>query len=499
MRVGVGRRGPPLATLDPIGRLRAAGEVLAFGVAGAFVGLRFPVLLREMKHVQWLPQVDLEARAAPRLARLLEHAAENVPFYRETYRRLDLAPDALRTAADLKALPIVRKATFLERRPEHFLASNIPPYARVRLVTSGSTGEPFAFFIDRNKLPLIFASHLFYDSWYGLRAFDPGVRIGSPGSHAADLPSDMPVGFRLRQAVSQRLQRLYERLTQTKIPVWSFNDGQAEGIHRRLEALHPVYIYSGASTLASLADILLRLDLPLTRPPRGVIAIAETLTPHRRRLIEAYFKAPIINRYGLREQGYWCAQSCPESPEQFHVNTELVVMEVVRQDGSPAPPGETGRLVVTDLFNYTMPFIRYDTGDLGVAVSGPCACGRGFPRIGPIDGRSHECIHTPSGKIVTPSRWSHFLFVHKTEYVEAVRQYQLLWYPPDRARLLIVPSERFDDDTRTRLRNDAAWLLGADVAVSVETVAEIPPERSGKRPIIKVIRPREEVRPATLS
>jgi phenylacetate-CoA ligase len=479
-------------------RLRVTGEALAFRVAGALVGLRFPALLREMTRAQWLSQADLQTRAEPHLARVLQHAAENVPFYQETYRRLGLPPDGLRTAADLCALPVVRKATFLEGPPERFLAANIPSHARVPLVTSGSTGEPFAFVVDRNKLPRIFASHLFYDSWYGLRPFSRGVRVGSPGSHASSPPVDMPIGSRLRQAVSERLQHLYERLTLTKIPVWSFDDTQAAEIHRRLQAIRPAYVYSGASTLAALADILLRRDLRLSRPPRGVIAIAETLTPHRRQLIDAYFRAPIINRYGLREQGYWCAQSCPASPEQFHVNTELVVMEVVRQDDTPAAPGETGRLVVTDLFNYSMPFIRYDTGDLGVAVSGPCPCGRGFPRLGPIDGRSHECIQTPSGKIVTPSRWSHFLFVHKTEYAETVRQYQLIWHPPARARLLIVPSENFDDETRRHLRDDVAWLLGDDVAVTVETVTAIAPEKSGKRPIIKVVRPEPKAEAAAV-
>ena len=95
-----------------------------------------------------------------------------------------------------------------------------------------------------------------------------------------------------------------------------------------------------------------------------------------------------------------------------------------------------------------------------------------IPRIGPIDGRAHECIRTPSGKIVTPARWSHFLFVHKTEYVEAVRQYQLLWQPPDRAHLLIVPSESFHNETQKRLKDDVTWLLGNDVSVSVETVRD---------------------------
>jgi phenylacetate-CoA ligase len=470
---------------DSVRWLRAAGESLALGAAGALLGGRFPALLREMKYAQWLPQAELEARAESRLARLLKHAAENVPFYREAYQGLGLTPDALRTLKDLQRLPVVGKSTFLKGPPERFFAAGVPPYARVTKLTSGSTGEPFAFAMDRAKLPLIFASHLFYDSWYGVRPFDRGIRIVSPSS--PDLPSDMPVGVRLHQEVSRRLQLLYEALTLKKIRLWSFDEQQAEDIYERIEAVRPAYIYSGASTLAALADILLRQDRLLHRPPRCVISIAETITPHRRHLIETYFRAPIINRYGLNEQGYWCAQSCPESPERFHLNTELEVLEVVRQDGSPADVGEIGRLVMTDLHNYTMPFIRYDTGDMGVALPGPCACGRGFPQIGPIDGRTHECIQTPSGKIVTPSRWSHFLFIHKTEYFDSVRQYQLEWSPPGRARLLIVPAETFNDDKRKRLRDDAAWILGDDVTVSVETVTNIPPEKSGKRPIIKVI------------
>jgi len=463
----------------------AAAESLAFGLAGTFVGGRFPALLREMKYAQWLSQAELEFRTESRLSRLLKHAAENVPFYREIYQGLGLNPDALRTLKDLQRLPVIGKSTILEGPPDRFLASGVAPYARVTKLTSGSTGEPFAFVLDRAKLPLIFASHLFYDSWYGVGPFDRGIRIVSPGS--PDFPSDMPFGVRFRQEASRRLQLLYQALTLKKIALWSFDEQQAVDIYHRIEAVRPAYIYAGASTLAALADILLRRDRLLQQPPRCVISIAETMTPHRRQLIETYFRAPINNRYGLREQGYWCAQSCPESPEQFHVNTELGVLEVVRQDGSPADVGEIGRLVVTDLHNYTMPFIRYDTGDRGVAVPGPCSCGRGFSRIGPIEGRSHECIQTPSGKIVTPSRFTHFLFVYKTEYVDCVRQYQLEWSPPDRARLLIVPAETFDDDTRKRLRDDAAWILGDDVTVSLETVTEILPEKSGKRPTIKVV------------
>jgi phenylacetate-CoA ligase len=467
--------------------LEAAGEALGFGIGGLLLGRRFTEALRDMRRAQWLTPAELQARAGARLAGLLRHAAEQVPFYRDTYRRLGLAPDALRLPGDLATLPVVSKTLFREQPAERFLAADLPPFARFESWTSGSVGEPLAFYLDRAKMPVIFACHLFYDSWYGLRPFDRGVRITTPGPPAPALPADMPLALRVRQLVSRRLQGLYERLTLRKILVWGFDDRQAEEIHRRLEAFRPAHVYGYASNLATVAEILLRLGRPLSRPPRAVVAIGDTLSPLRRHLIESYFRAPVNNRYGLREQGYWCAQSCPEAPEHFHVNTEMALVELVGEDGTPAAPGEIGRLLVTDLWNHTMPFIRYDTGDLGVAVPGPCPCGRGFPRLGPIEGRSSECLRTPSGKVVSPLQVSQRLFKFRPADVAAVRHYQLVWEPPDRARLLIVPTERLDEAIRTRLRDDLAWLLGGEVAVAVETVPAIPMEPSGKRPVIKVM------------
>ena len=126
--------------------------------------------------------------------------------------------------------------------------------------------------------------------------------------------------------------------------------------------------------------------------------MAESLTPDRRRLISEYFEAPIINRYGLREFGFWSLQNCEASPDGFHINTELVTPEVLRDDGSLAAPGESGQLVLTNLSNYAMPFIRYATGDRAALAADPCACGRGFPLIERLDGRSGKSFEHPLAK-----------------------------------------------------------------------------------------------------
>jgi phenylacetate-CoA ligase len=455
-------------------------------LASIALGPRFSETLAEMDRVQWFPTDDLIARSEVKLKTLLKHAAENVPYYRDVYKQHGLKPDQLLTIADLKLLPIFTKSDYRACDPETLYATNIPASLRVDRKTSGSTGEPFQFSLDRRALPTIFASHLFYDSWHGLKPFDRYLRIIAPPAAAAPLPSEASTAVRLQRAVTTRLQNLYESWTQEKISLWEVNSEGAENIWRRMEAFRPKFVMGYTSTLAAIADELTQRKLKLSHTVHGVITIAETLTPNRKRLIENYFDAPIINRYGLREFGSWSAQSCREAPDRFHINTELVVCEVLRPDGSLCAHGETGRVVLTDLHNFARPFIRYDTGDLAVAVTESCTCGRGFPLLGPIEGRSLDCLRTPSGNEISPAILGHFLFVYN-DHLEAVRHYQLVQESATRVNLLVVPGEGWDEERRTRLRSDLKQLLSGEMEVEVQTVSEIHPEKSGKRPIIKKV------------
>ena len=448
------------------------------------LGTRFTKFLKTMQKVQWCTKEELQARSEQRLALLLKHAAINVPFYQNVFRELGFKPDEVHTVDDLRVLPILSKYDYWQGGPETFRATNVKPGLHIERKTSGSTGEPFQFSIDRRALPVIFASHLFYDSWHGLQPFDRYIRIVGPLAAQPSLASGTPAAIRLQRAVTNRLQKLYEGLTQEKLWLSEVDAELAEKVWRRMEAFRPKFVMGYTSTLAAIADELLRRDLRLSRHVRGVIVIAETLTPSRRKLIEDYFAAPIINRYGLREFGSWSAQSCRESPIQFHINTELVVCEILRQDGSPCAPGETGRVVLTDLHNFARPFIRYDTGDRAVALSESCACGRGFPLLGPIEGRSLESVITPSGGELGPTVLGHYLFVYR-DHLEAVRQYQLVQEARDRVSLLIVPGEQWNEHRQTQIRADLMQLIGEGMDVTVKTVSEIPPEKSGKRPIIK--------------
>ncbi|MBK8977038.1 MAG: phenylacetate--CoA ligase family protein [Planctomycetes bacterium] len=459
---------------------------VALGAGRALLGRRFSARLAELRNVEMLAPAELVRRQQQRLAEITRHAAETVPFWREAYRERGLRPDHVRTLTDLRDLPVVDKDVFRSRPLEDFLSEALPAHRRLPYTTSGSTGDPFRFVLDRAALPLVAASHLYFDSWFGIDPFDRHVRVMGPPAADAPPGADTPFGARLRYRLNAALQRRYERLTQRRFTTFRVT---ADELRHAIEHFRARYVMGYTSTLAALADELLRAGWSSSWPMKAIVTIAEPLTPERRRALEECFRGPVANRYGQREFKFWCAQCVPGDPTRFQVVTELVAAETVHADGSPCEPGELGRLVLTNLHNRVMPFLRYDTRD--VAALGPPdparAGGRGFPFVERLDGRSQEVLVTAAGRRIDPTTVGHFLFVVKG-HVDAVRHYQLRCHGDARATLRVVPGPGFrDPETTARLRRDLAELLGAGVDVDVETVAEIPLERSGKRPIIKLL------------
>jgi len=445
-----------------------------------------------MRRAQWLPASELRTRADAHLQRLLGRAIRHVPFYREWAAENGVGPDELRSTEDLVRLPVVDKSIYRSRAREAFLAEDIGAHRRLAYTTSGSTGEPFPFFLDRQAMPLVFASHLYYDDCFGIGPFDRCVRIMAPPAAEPPFPDGTPWSFRLKQRVSSRLQAIHERLTLRRFSMFDVTLESLERIYDEIVRFDADYVMGYTSTLALMGDELARRGKKLRRPLKGVITIAENLTEDRKRAIRGFFDGPIINRYGQREFKYWCAQSCEESSDRFHVNSELVIWECVREDGTPCAPGEVGRVVLTNLHNHVMPFIRYDTKDLAALSDEPCGCGRGFPVVEKLEGRSQEVFTSPSGRMVSPVALGQYLFV-TLDWVDVVRNYQLIQEGVGEARLKVVPVNGMPEEARTRLATDMGELLGDDVRVEVELVEEIPLERSGKRPVIKVVR----VEPAT--
>jgi phenylacetate-CoA ligase len=134
----------------------------------------------------------------------------------------------------------------------------------------------------------------------------------------------------------------------------------------------------------------------------GEVALSHVLVtsePAREELAEAVaetFAAKLVDSYGTREVGA-IATTCPDAGPAKHVEAATILIEILRPDGMPAEPGESGRVVATPLYAYATPFIRYDLGDTAVQGAQVCACGRGLPLIEHVLGRSHALFRFADG------------------------------------------------------------------------------------------------------
>ncbi|MGZ8463397.1 MAG: phenylacetate--CoA ligase family protein [Candidatus Deferrimicrobiaceae bacterium] len=411
--------------------------------------LRRSAILAQMMRNEFLPSGTLAARQDSGLRDLVRHAGSRVPFYRDLYAAHGMEAAAFGGLADLSALPIVDKAMLREAGAA--AVSIDAPADRVAVSTSGSSGEPFEFPIDRPCDQRRKAQYL--------RPYlSNGRRLGDSVLRLTAFPKARFPWF-------SRLGLLRERQYDC-----GMDPARVAAAWRELE---PQVLQGYPSSLRSLAHHCLERDRPLEPAPRRVFTDSELLTRGTRALLEQAFRAPVIDVFGTFETDN-IAYQCPAGGG-YHVATDCVVLEIVR-DGKPAPPGAEGEIVVTVLANRTHPFIRYNLRDVGRLSPEPCSCGRSFPLLSSIEGRTDDMIVLADGSRRTAMN----VLGRIDRFIGEIRHYQLRQVEVGRFELLIVPSSRFSDVGKEGIRRAAeAGLEGA--GIEMRLLEAMPLDRSGKR------------------
>jgi len=428
----------------------------------------------ELKALQWSKPEKLQARSLARLQGLLGHAYDKVPYYRDLFTKAGLVPTDIRDLEDLALVPMTTKADMRKNYPARVTVQDLKRGRAQKKITSGSTGMPLEFYADRGHMDIVRSSYLFFWDWAGLHPWTPGVRIAMPPHFYSQR------GVRASARESLRRMILGERVA--LLAGESLDVEELEKEIRRVAGHGRYYIWAFPSYAARLAAQILERGIPFQQPPCVVISYAESLSPADERLIREAFGCTIANHYGSLEIPF-VAQTCPENQGMLHINSERAVVRVVAEDGIPVKPGEKGRVIITDLSNYIMPFINYDTGDMAVAGE-TCSCGRGLPTIERLEGRMVEVLRVPGGRTVSSGTLGHFLCV-VCKAAPYLSEYQFVQTCPNEVTLKLVPTSLIPATTCEFLRVQLEGFLDGRMAVSIETVDAIEREVSGKRFIIK--------------
>ena len=410
-----------------------------------------------LKQSQWWSRERVDEKSVAELRKIVDVAAA-VPHYRDRFAAAGVSSRDLRTLGDIRRLPIFERKDF-ERLGIPGL--RVPGSRGVKAATSGSLGKRAEFQWSLSQMRWLDAGEARARGWLGSDVGDRSLEVRC-----------RPVGFPQKVAAALLNAEALHAPTVADVAA-------VQNLVRTLEGEPPPTLVWGVSNaLYVVALALLENGTPLKA--RACWSGGNHLHPHYRAALEKAFECTVYERYATMETGL-VAHECVEG-RMLHVPSEGVLAEIVRPDGSPVGPGETGEVLLTSLRNEATPFIRYRVGDTAVApMSLHCSCGRGLPLFGRVAGRTPDFLQRASGSLMSPA-----------EAVDVVRpghgsivDFQIR-QAVDRSVVVSVVQKDDNDAEADRARIASALTDVVEASATVERVDRIQLTPGGKlRTIIR--------------
>ena len=381
----------------------------------------------------------------------------HIPWYRDAHRAGRFPADQVRSLADLPRLPVLDKE-IVRSRPRSLLADDCDPGGMYRESTSGTTGKPLTLWWSHSTHQAwfaVFEQRLRH--WNGVSRHDRWATLG--GQLVVPQGREKPP-FWVWNAPGKQLYMSSYHLAPRFLSSY-LDEIERRGIR---------YLFGYASSLDALATHALatrRTDVKLD----VVFSNAEPFFAHQRRRIEQAFGCPTRDSYGMAEIAA-AAFECTHG--RLHISPDVGIVEVLRDDGTVAAPGEMGDAVYTGLLNRDQALIRYRQGDR-LSLAAPeemCACGVAMPLVKEIEGRSDDVLVTPDGR-----RVGRLDPVFKTDL--GIREAQIAQVAPDHVEIRVVPGDEYTDDDGRIMKERLVDRMG-DVRVSVVLVDSIARSARGK-------------------
>jgi phenylacetate-CoA ligase len=432
-------------------------------------GLKSRAAYSQLKASEFISREEMQKLQSDRLQRIVNHAYQTSKFYRERFDQLGLDPGSIKSIEDISLLPFITKDDIRQNLDNGLISSKIKQKHMLRINTSGSTGQPFTIYADRDQLEVRYASTFRSLEWTGWRFGDRQARLWH-----------QTLGMSRSQIIREHVDAWF--MKRLFIPAFELSPKNIEDFVSKIRSHKPVLVDGYAESLNFLA-MYLTSGNAAGFSLKAIMSSAQALPMKTREIIEKGFETKVFDKYGSREFS-GIAYECNEHMHH-HVVDECYIVELL-VEGRPAMPGEVGEIVITDLFNLATPLIRYRIGDLATAVDNhsPCACGRPHSQIGQIEGRTQAIVHCQDGTWLPGTFFAHFFKDHE----KTIRFFQIEQHSKGAFVLKIVKNEAFLQSDLDELILKLRKYVGQTI-IKIEMVNEIPLVRTGKRsPVVSSVK-----------
>ncbi len=390
-----------------------------------------------------------------RLRELLNHCQNHVPHYRRLMQMHGITAETVSIDNIRKYFPVITKAD-LRNSTREFLSTAFHRRGRIKINTSGTTGSPLIITTTRSAVQHNYAFFARFLRWAGVSVNQPSATFCG----RVIIPS--------RQTRPPFWRRNYA-LNNTLFSSYHIAEDTITAYIQELERSNPRFIDSYPSAIFTVAHYVNRNAIQHGIRPKAIITSSETLLSHQRIEIEKAFQCPVFDQYGSAEMIAFIGQ-CEHGT--YHANPEYGLLEVLDNQGRPVAKGVVGQLVFTGFLNFAMPLIRYRIGDSAILANYACKCGRNFPVIESLAGRTDDLIVTPDGRYV--GRLDPIF-----KGLKHIKESQIIQERPDLIVIRLVRETGYTEETGRELVEALKGRVG-DIAITIEYCDAIPRTATGK-------------------
>ncbi|AXP79138.1 hypothetical protein CJ739_37 [Mariniflexile rhizosphaerae] len=378
---------------------------------------------------------------------LINHAVSTTLFYKQ-YDKLK----------NIEEFPVINKS-IIQNNFNTFQSDFFLKKTKHKVSTSGSTGIPFYLFQDKNKRHRNTADVIYFFQKSGY-IIGEKLYFLEAWRH-----------FKNNNLLKSRIKNL------EYIDISSFESFQIEAFLNKLKnSSKPKTIIGLPSAFENICKYFEANGSFNSKHfnIHSIITVSEFLNNDLKTSLKKHFNTKVVSRYSNEEMGILAQQDPNDDSNCFNINWASYHVEILKMDSNDkAELGELGRIVITDLFNYCIPLIRYDTGDIG-AFETP-QIGNDLYKFKTIEGRKMDILYDTSGKIISP----HLIHTIFYKYFHWLKQYQFIQENEKEYTVKLNIQSSFPNEKE--LINDIKNDFGNDAKVSIIYVDEIPPLSSGKR------------------
>lgn len=410
----------------------------------------FYPIYKKLIQNQWKSYEELKKDQEKQLIYIINFAYKNVPYYHNLFKDLKLVPEDIKKLEDLRKLPILTKE-IIKSNYDDFKPINLNKMRYYDAFTGGSTGTPLKYRVD--VFDRFLSGALLYRGW-GYGGYELADKMVLLGGSSLSIGTEFYLTKRVHEVV-----RNIKKLS-------SFDMGEKEMLNyvKIINSFKPKFIRGYPSSIYFMSKWIEENKLEVHKP-LAIFTTAEKLYLNMREKIKTVFNCNVYDNYGTSDGGVGCYE-CPEH-NGYHIDTERSVLQIVDNEGNELENVE-GKVISTNLYNYSMPLIRYDNGDLGIISNDICGCGRRHELLKDIVGRSVEILFTPEGKNV---HGMYLVYILKT--CKGIKEYQVIQERLDKIVIKIVPEKEFNDRQLELIRNEIkkkskSWIVEFKLVDNIE-------------------------------